>query len=95
MSMLFSQRVSFVFEALTMSEMNDGQLCGHSCFTICTRITLSLFVKSLCSRYVSSLLDRAITKFTMNDLMPLHCVTTHRRARVATIGRGRPSRSRP
>ena len=44
MIMLFSQSVSFVLEALTMSEMKEGQLCGHSCFTICTRITLSLFM---------------------------------------------------
>ena len=49
MIMLFSHSVSFVFDALTMSEMNDGQLCGHSCLTTCTRMTLSLLVKRRCS----------------------------------------------
>ena len=44
--MLFSHSVSFVFDELTMSEMKLGQLCGHSCFTTCTRITLSFVMNT-------------------------------------------------
>ena len=36
MAMLLVQRDSLVLLAPTMSEMNDVQLRGHSCFTICT-----------------------------------------------------------
>ena len=49
-TMLFSQSVSLVLEALTMSEMKEGQLCGHSCLTTCTRITLSLLINSFWAR---------------------------------------------
>lgn len=73
MSILFSQSVSFVLEALTTSEMKLGQWCGHSCFTIWTRMTFSLFMKSFCSRYAASSDDLEITRLTTNDLMPAHC----------------------
>ena len=34
MTMLFSHNDKFVFDDSTSSEMNVGQLCGHSCFRI-------------------------------------------------------------
>mmetsp|Transcript_21856 Transcript_21856/g.70587 ORF Transcript_21856/g.70587 Transcript_21856/m.70587 type:complete len:202 (+) Transcript_21856:3486-4091(+) len=73
MAMLFSQRVSSALEALTISEMNDGQLCGHSCLTIWTRMTLSFVMKTRSRRKTSSLDDLWMTRLTMKFLIPTCC----------------------
>lgn len=59
--MLFSQRTSDVLEDPTRSGTKDGQLCGHSCLRIWTRVRLSLLRKTFSCFMVASSDDILIT----------------------------------
>mmetsp|Transcript_9303 Transcript_9303/g.29576 ORF Transcript_9303/g.29576 Transcript_9303/m.29576 type:complete len:265 (+) Transcript_9303:235-1029(+) len=73
MCMLFSHRISEVREAPQMSPMNDGQLCGHSCFRIDTSTLFIWWISVRSAVAVCSSDDSWIILFTMNPLIPARC----------------------
>ena len=74
--MLFSQTERLVWHDETISLINVGQLCGHSCLRIETSTKLSLFRNARWALRFSSELELSMMKLTMKFRMPIPSVSS-------------------
>ena len=71
--MQFSQSVSLVLLAPTMSGMKLRHLCGQSCFRICTKMMFILARKMRSARKLRSSVQIFMIRLLMYVLIPSRC----------------------